>query len=61
MTPEKLFAKVRSRDVEIDVETNTIEVACKWCRSTMRRQGRDVVLVLHEYNVLGECVGTSVR
>jgi len=58
VTPQRLFARLMEASI---VEGNLIEVACGDCRKTARRMGQNVVLVLHRYNLLGECVETEIR
>lgn len=60
VTPRRLFARWRT-DGRI-VDGNLIEVACDDCKAAARRMGQpDVALVLHRFNVLGECVESEVR
>lgn len=54
----RLFARVKFGDVTI-VEGNLIEIAYNDCRASLRKMGEDVRLVLHRFNVLGECVETE--
>jgi len=58
----RLFARMRQRGerpryVQPD---NLIEFSCYDCRHRMYKQGRDVKLVLHTFNIAGELVGTTV-
>jgi len=55
----RLFARLRMREASI-VEGNLIEVACDECRKIRRKQGDEVRLVLHRFNVIGVCVETEV-
>lgn len=57
VSPRKLFARMRTGMI---VEGNVVEVACPECRRIRRKQGEDVRLVIHQYDVLGECVHTDV-
>lgn len=54
----RLFARVL-HDGEITAQ-NTVTVACTDCRKARRQQGERVTLVVHEFNLLGECVQTTV-
>lgn len=58
ITPRRLFARVRAGDASIDRATNLIEVACDDCKKAGRRLGHDVGLVLHRFDLLGECIET---
>jgi hypothetical protein len=60
VTPRRLFAQVQCGQAFVD-EENTITVACPDCRTAMRRMGRECRLVLHQFNMLGVCLHTSVE
>ena len=55
--PRRLFMRIGGPRV---VAGNLIEVACDDCRKDMRRNGAQVLRVLHRYNVLGDLVETEV-
>ena len=55
----RLFARLRRGEAQI-VDGNLVEVACDDCRRARRKTGDTVRLVLHRFNVLGECVETEV-
>lgn len=55
----RLFLKIVADGV-IDRDSNTIEVACGDCRKARRQQGEPVTLVVHEFNLLGACIRTTV-
>ena len=54
-----MFAKVRVGDAVV-VPGNLLEVACPHCRKVERARGRDVDLVLHRYNLIGEHTETEI-
>jgi hypothetical protein len=59
--PRKLFAKLRLAGLQPSVTTdNLIEMACQDCRRRFRTEGRDVQLVLHRYNIIGDLIETVV-
>lgn len=60
VTPRRLFARLSAGDAQI-VPGNLIEVACDDCRKALRAMGQHPGLVLHQFNLLGECVSTEVR
>lgn len=39
---------------------NLMELACKHCAQQMRRHGRQVALVLHRFNMVGQLIETHV-
>ena len=51
--PSKLMFKI--------VEGNLLEVACDDCKKRMRREGKQVKIVLHRYDVTGELIETEIR
>lgn len=55
--PSRLLAKVGKPKI---VDGNLIEIACLDCRKRLKREGRDVRLVLHRFDVLGELIETEV-
>lgn len=59
MDRRRLFARLRRGDAEI-VEGNLIEVACIDCRRRRKALGEEVRVVLHRFNVLGECVESEI-
>ena len=60
--PRRLFSKLRLSGEEPHyTDDNLIEFACSDCKRTLRRTGRDVNLVLHRYNFLGEHIEDSVE
>lgn len=60
--PQRLLASLLRRGEQPTYTTdNLIEFACYDCRRLRRKQGEDVKLVLHRYNVLGEHVETIIR
>lgn len=54
----RLFGRVLTEGTI--VEGNLIEVACTDCRKARRAMGDDCSLVLHRFNVLGDCVESEV-
>jgi len=59
VNPRKLLAKVLSEGRKPNyVEGNLVEFSCSDCRSSLRKQGVSVRLVLHRYNLLGEMIET---
>lgn len=57
--PHRLFAKLRLAGEPTPVTSdNLIELSCADCRKRLSREGSDVSLVLHRYNVVGELVET---
>lgn len=60
----RLFAKTRDVDGAIyevlGVEDNLIEIACRDCRNGHRVNGEDVMMVVHRFTLLGDCVETEV-
>ena len=51
--PSRLLLKVSSPRI---VDGNLIEVGCRDCAKRARRDGREVALVVHRFNVLGELI-----
>jgi hypothetical protein len=59
--PRKLFAKLRLAGIQPSVTTdNLIELACQDCRRRFKTEGRDVQLVLHRFNIVGDLIETIV-
>ncbi len=60
--PRRLFLKLkRSGEDTPVVDGNLIELACYECCKALRHQGqRNVVRVLHRYDLAGELVETEV-
>ena len=58
VTPKRLFARLRTGDAAIG-DDNLIEVACHDCKAALRKMGEPVALVLHRFNLLGQCVETT--
>lgn len=57
--PRKLFAKLRMSGEQPSVTSgNLVEMACQDCRRRLRSEGRDVSLVLHRFNIVGELIET---
>lgn len=54
--PQRLFLKL----VEASEELPILELACGDCARRLKRQGLDVVRVLHRYTVSGELIETIV-
>jgi hypothetical protein len=52
-----MFKLIGSPTAEI-VAGNSIEITCGGCRDSGRREGRTVLRVVHEFNLLGELIGT---
>lgn len=59
--PIRLLLKVEKPVLVNDGGANMIEIACKDCRTQLRREGVRVDLVVHRYNVVGEWLETIVR
>lgn len=59
--PIRLLLKVEKPVLVNDGGANMIEIACKDCRTQLRREGVRVGLVVHRYNVVGEWLETIVR
>lgn len=60
--PRRLFLKLkRSGENTPVVDGNLIELACYECSKTLRNRGqRDIVRVLHRYDLAGELIETEV-
>lgn len=57
--PRKLFAKLRLQGAQpIVTSDNLVELACQDCRRRLRSEGRDVALVLHRFNIIGDLIET---
>lgn len=57
--PRKLFAKLRLEGAQPHVVPgNLVEMACQDCRRRLRSEGRDVSLVLHRFNIVGDLIET---
>jgi hypothetical protein len=57
--PRKLFAKLRLEGAQpVITSDNLIELACQDCRRTLRKEGQDVALVLHRYDIIGNLIET---
>lgn len=59
----RLFAVLHgpSSNAHIDRTVNLVEVDCPPCKRDARKAGERVSLVLHRFNLLGECVETVRR
>jgi len=58
--PRRLLAILRQEGKKpVYLEDNTVEFACSDCARAARREGRDVLRVLHRYNFIGELVDTE--
>lgn len=59
--PQRLLSKLRLSGKEPSyTDDNLIEFACADCRRTLRNTGRNVTLVLHRYNFLGQHVEDEI-
>lgn len=58
--PVRLLLKLERPRLVVEDGMNIIEIACKDCRSMMRKRRRHVVLVVHRFNIAGEFIETVV-
>lgn len=59
--PRRLLAKSWVEgDGPQRAEGNLLELNCDDCKRALRKQGRQVIRVLHRYNVLGELIESVV-
>ncbi len=59
--PRKLFAKLRLAGESATVTPeNLIELSCQDCRRRLRNENRDVSLVLHRFDIIGDLIETVV-
>jgi hypothetical protein len=57
--PRKLFAKLRmTGEQPVVTSDNLVEMACQDCRRRLRSEGRDIALVLHRFNIVGDLIET---
>lgn len=57
--PRKLFAKLRLQGAQpVVTSDNLVELACQDCRRRMRSEGKDVALVLHRFDIVGQLIET---
>lgn len=59
--PIRLLLRIGKPVLVNEGGANMIEIACKDCRTQLRREGTPVQLVVHRYNVVGDWVETVVR
>lgn len=60
--PRRLLAKVLTDGQKPGrAEGNLLELNCPDCKKTLRSHGRQVVRVLHRYDVLGVLVETMIE
>lgn len=58
---QRLFARLKSEgEKPVYVNGTLIEVACYDCAKNLRKSGRDVSRVRHQFNILGELVNTVI-
>ena len=56
--PKKLLGRLSPQKPVIS--DNLVELACSDCARTLRKQGRDVLRVLHRYDLAGALVESEV-
>lgn len=60
--PRHLFLKLKRSGEDVPVlEGNLLALACDECKKQQRRSDPTVLRVVHEYNLLGELVTTTVQ
>lgn len=59
--PRRLFMKLKTEGVPpVFVDGTLLEVSCSDCARALRKEGRNVVRVLHRYTFLGQLYETEV-
>lgn len=60
--PKRLLMKVLDSGGQpyVDPGSNLLELACSDCKRALRAQGRQVTLVVHRFNLIGELVESVV-
>ncbi len=61
--PRRLLMRVLAsgETPHVDRDDNLLELACADCRRIMRKEGTEVNLVLHRFNILGELIETVTQ
>jgi hypothetical protein len=54
--PQSLLGRMAPMEKAHVTEDNLVELACSDCARTLRKQGKDVLRVLHRFDFLGRLI-----